>query len=110
LYTQLIQAGVAELRGIMAKHDDLFAYVEPTAGTMTFPKMRKPIATATAASTGEAAGGATAYCEALVKAEGIMLLPSSCYNYGDERFRIGFGRKNAVHAMKLWDSTLTSAQ
>jgi aspartate/methionine/tyrosine aminotransferase len=106
---QLMQEGMTELRAVMAKHGDKFAFYEPLAGTMAFPKMRKALAAVGGGPAAAGAGGATAYCEALVEAEGIMLVPASAFDYGDERFRIGLARQNAVQVMKLWDATLTSA-
>jgi len=34
------------------------------------------------------------FCTDLVNKKGVLLLPSTHFDYGDKHFRIGFGRKN----------------
>jgi len=50
---------------------------------------------------------ASEYCDVLVKESGIMLLPSSVYDYGGDRhFRVGFGREETPSIVKKWHATL----
>jgi aspartate/methionine/tyrosine aminotransferase len=37
---------------------------------------------------------ASEFCDELVKETGIMLVPSSMFQYGDRHVRLGFGREN----------------
>jgi len=40
-----------------------------------------------------------AFCFDLIKEKGVLLMPSTNYDYGDHHFRIGFGRKNMPEAL-----------
>lgn len=48
---------------------------------------------------------ATPYCHKLTES-GVLLLPSSCFEYGEAHIRIGFGRENCVENLKVWAKTL----
>ena len=41
-----------------------------------------------------------AFCTKLVEEAGIMLLPSSVYDYDDNHVRLGFGRENLRESLK----------
>lgn len=44
-------------------------------------------------------GGAEAFCERLVGDTGILLVPSSRFDYGDAHLRIGYGRRDLPEAL-----------
>ncbi|NJO90327.1 MAG: hypothetical protein HC831_16320 [Chloroflexia bacterium] len=46
------------------------------------------------------------FCEKLVNEKGVMLLPSSVYNYDKNCVRLGFGRKNMPEALAGFDDFL----
>lgn len=49
----------------------------------------------------------TSYCHKLAQeSPGVLLLPSSCFDYGEAHVRIGFGRKKCVEDMKVWAKKL----
>eukprot|EP00940_MAST-03C_sp_MAST-3C-sp2_P001466 g1466.t1 len=65
----------------------------PRAGPIAFPKL--------------AAGkGAEEYATAWVREKGLLLLPSTMYEYGDAHFRIGLGRADFCEAFEIWASGL----
>ncbi|MFN3410960.1 MAG: aminotransferase class I/II-fold pyridoxal phosphate-dependent enzyme [Exilispira sp.] len=39
----------------------------------------------------------------LIETKGVLLMPSSMFEYGKNHFRLGFGRKNMPQALKLFD-------
>jgi aspartate/methionine/tyrosine aminotransferase len=43
--------------------------------------------------------GAEALCERLAREAGVLLLPSTCYDYGDRHLRFGYGRANFSEAL-----------
>lgn len=51
----------------------------PRAGSIAFPAL---------------AGDAAAFCDALVRETGVLLLPGTAYDFAGNHFRLGFGRKN----------------
>ncbi|MCP4602535.1 MAG: aminotransferase class I/II-fold pyridoxal phosphate-dependent enzyme [Proteobacteria bacterium] len=46
------------------------------------------------------------FCENLVKEEGILLVPSTLFDYGDNHIRMGFGRENTPQAIDRFSSVL----
>lgn len=64
-----------------SNHKDLFSWIRPKAGTIAFPKL----------NTSE---DSYEFCEKVIKETGIMLLPSTIYDYDNKHFRLGFGREN----------------
>lgn len=83
----------AILDAFFARRPETFAWVRPGAGPIAFPRLL---------------GGENtdAFCERLVRDAGVLLLPSSCYDYGDRHFRIGFGRANMPDALARLDAYL----
>lgn len=39
----------------------------------------------------------------LINSKGVLLMPSSMFEYGKNHFRVGFGRKNMSQALRLFD-------
>ncbi len=81
------------LDGFFTKYQNLFEWVKPKAGTICFPKLKIQI-------------GAYDFCQKVVDEAGIMLLPSTVYDYDDKHFRIGFGRENMAEALGKLDEYL----
>lgn len=69
------------LDGFMARYDHRFQWHRPKGSTICFPRLRGRM-------------GAQALCERLVDEEGILLVPSTMFGYGDRHVRIGFGRED----------------
>jgi len=74
------------LDNFFSKYHRLFSWAKPAAGTIAFPKLNFT-------------NSSFDFCEAAVKDAGIMILPSSVYDYDDKHFRLGFGRKNLPGAL-----------
>jgi aspartate/methionine/tyrosine aminotransferase len=87
----LTGANRALLDAFFARRAGAFAWVRPRAGPIAFPRL-----------TGDE--GADAFCDRLVHEAGVLLLPSSCYDWGDRHFRIGFGRANLPEALSRLDA------
>lgn len=63
-----------------------FEWIRPRAGTIGFPKLKNNISS-------------FKFCQEVVNKTGIMLLPSTVYDFDDNHFRIGFGRENMPEAL-----------
>jgi aspartate/methionine/tyrosine aminotransferase len=74
------------------RHADRFAWQRPKAGSIGFPTLL-----------GE---DVEAFCDSLVKAAGVLLLPGTVYDDPGNHFRIGFGRKNLPEAMERLENYL----
>lgn len=81
------------LDAFFSKYQDLFVWVKPKAGTICFPKLKMQI-------------GAYDFCQKVVNEAGIMVLPSTVYDYDDKHFRVGFGRENMGEALGKLDEYL----
>lgn len=95
----LIAQGEAAAAAFFEQHAELFEYHPPQAGPIAFPALRAP---------GARAADAEAYCEALVAAESILLLPASVYGGGFDgpHLRVGLGRANCPQVFELLDESI----
>ena len=83
---EIIKTNLNLLDDFLEKYSHLFRWVKPKAGSIAFPRF------VGVKNTDE-------FCRDLLKSKGVLLLPSSNYDYGDRHFRIGFGRKNMPEAL-----------
>jgi aspartate/methionine/tyrosine aminotransferase len=84
-----VRKNVAVLDIFFDKYQDHFSWNRPTGGSICFPRMLQVENTRT-------------FCEQLVVDAGIMLAPSSVFQYGDHHVRIGFGRENLPQVIRLF--------
>lgn len=91
----LIRANKTAVQKFMDAHRDVFAYEEPIAGPIAFPKL-----------VGAGRTDAGVYAQHLVDKFGILILPGDKYG-GDEsykdRFRLSLGRTNIPEILKMWE-------
>jgi aspartate/methionine/tyrosine aminotransferase len=74
------------LDAFFARHADRFAWQRPNAGAIAFPRLlgQQPI---------------EVFCDELVRAASVLLLPGTMYGHPGNHFRIGFGRENMPEAL-----------
>jgi aspartate/methionine/tyrosine aminotransferase len=77
------------------KHTNIFKWERPKAGTIAFPELKID-------------AQIDDFCKKLIDEKGVMLLPSSVYNYDKSCVRLGFGRKNMSEALSRLDEFLTA--
>jgi len=83
----IIQENLKLLDEFFREYSKLFEWHKPKAGPIGFPELK----------TNEKVSD---FCLDLVNKKGVMLLPSSQYDYGGNNFRIGFARKNMPQALE----------
>lgn len=76
----IIQTNLTQVRNFMAARSNLFDWREPLAGPIAFARLRR--------------GSAAAFCERLVNERGVLLVPSTVFDFGDSHLRFGLGRRN----------------
>ncbi|SET07157.1 Aminotransferase class I and II [Natronincola peptidivorans] len=76
-----IRGNIAAGKAFFEKHQKLFTWIEPKAGSIAFPKLNEKM------KVGE-------LCEKTVKEKNIMILPGEVFDYKGNHFRIGLGREN----------------
>ena len=76
------------LDAFFAKHADVFEWHRPHASTTSFVRIKGWLLSVSEV------GGASGFCEELIKQQQVALLPSTVFDYKDEYVRVGVGRKN----------------
>lgn len=76
-----IQANIEAAREFFEKHNKLFTWVEPLAGSIAFPKLNDKVR-------------AAEFCDQIVKEKNVMVLPANVFAYSGNHVRIGLGREN----------------
>lgn len=78
---EIISRNLGILDDFFKRFSHVFEWIKPQAGSIAFPKLMLE-------------EGSDAFCSDLVDKQGVMLLPSTVYDYHDNHVRFGFGRKN----------------
>jgi aspartate/methionine/tyrosine aminotransferase len=76
-----------------ARHARMFRWQRPRAGTVGLARLCAPLR-------------ASEFCERALEHGGVMLVPSTLFDYGDEHVRIGFGREDLPEALARLDTVL----
>ena len=88
----IIRSNLALLDDFMARHEDVFEWVRPRAGSVCFPRL----------TTGEI----DRFAADLVEQEGVLLLPASQFGYAGNHFRLGYGRADMPQALARLEAFL----
>lgn len=97
----LINGNAEKLEAFFNEFPERFSWYRPDGGCVGFPRYKGP-------------GGTNQFCEELVEKTGILLLPPKVYNSElmktpQDRFRIGFGRKNLEKGLNVFREYLRHA-
>lgn len=84
----LLQRNQKKLDEFFRSYSNIFTCVSPKAGSICFPRIHLN-------------HGALSFCQKVIQETGIMLLPSTVYDYDDQHVRIGFGRQNMPEVLKM---------
>jgi aspartate/methionine/tyrosine aminotransferase len=77
-----------------ARHAPSLTWIPPQAGTVCFPRL--------------IGGEGEAFCARVLRDAGVLLLPSTVYDYGDSHFRLGLGRDDFGVGLEVLDTYLAS--
>ena len=75
------------------KNKQLFDWIKPKAGCIAFPRIILNT-------------GAEKFCLDLFKNSGVLLMPSTNFNFEDQHFRIGYGRKTLLEGLNVLEEYL----
>ncbi len=89
----IIKNNLAVMDDFFSRHQSLFRWVRPRAGSMAFPRYLN--------------GSVEEFCDELVKKSGVLLLPGSVYDDSDNHFRLGLGRQNLPQAVERLEMFLS---
>lgn len=93
LHLKRIKRNLKFIEQFLINFKDFFSWVKPKAGTIGFVKLKIE-------------DGALEFCQTLMRETGIMILPSTVYDYGNSHFRLGFGREDMPEALNKLESYL----
>ncbi len=93
----IIKANLGLLDIFFKRHQDVFNWQAPRAGSIAFPSLKtgQPI---------------EEFCVELLERQGVLLLPGSYFEAGDRNFRLGFGRRNMPQGLEKMAEFLTDSQ
>jgi aspartate/methionine/tyrosine aminotransferase len=80
---------VKTLDGFFEEYKDCFRWNRPMGGSICFPRMLVVEDT-------------SVFCEDLLRATGILVLPSKQFQYGNQHIRVGFGREDLPQVIGLF--------
>lgn len=89
----LIKGNIKIVEPFMAKHNDMFRWRPPVAGSIALIETPYP--------------DTMVFTEKLVKEAGVMLLPGKCLGAGEQYVRFGLGRDNFSESLNILDQYLT---
>ncbi len=89
----IIEANLKTADSFFDRHKNMFSYYRPQCGPVAFHRMNidEPIGD---------------FCEKLVRKAGVLLLPSSVYEYDGPFFRMGYGRKSFAECLEMFEDYL----
>jgi aspartate/methionine/tyrosine aminotransferase len=74
----------------------VFAWRDPLAGPVAFVRLRN--------------GAAAVFCERMVDLGGVLLVPSTLFDFGDDHTRWGLGRRNFPAGLAALEAILASGK
>ncbi len=89
----LLSVNLSKLELFMARWRDVFEWYPPMGSTLAFPRLRDH--------------HAEAFCEGVLSATGVLLMPSTVFDAGDTHVRVGYGREDFDAALARVDEHLT---
>ncbi|HET6275086.1 MAG TPA: aminotransferase class I/II-fold pyridoxal phosphate-dependent enzyme [Candidatus Cybelea sp.] len=87
---RITEENLERLDEFFARRQQLFEWRRPNAGTTAFPRYLR--------------GSSDEFCRKLVERAGVLLLPSTLFDAGDEYVRFGYGRANLPEALGALDA------
>lgn len=87
--TGIISSNLPLLDQFFERHADRFSWVRPRGSSVGFPELLD-----------NREGAIDRFCDQLVEAEGVLLLPGSRFGHPGNHFRIGFGRSDMPAALE----------
>jgi aspartate/methionine/tyrosine aminotransferase len=89
---EIVAANRPLLEALASREHGRFRWRAPLAGPVAFVRFEP--------------GEASAFCERMATSAGIMLLPSTVFEWGDSHVRFGFGRRGFPQALAALDAYL----
>ncbi|MEM9906766.1 MAG: aminotransferase class I/II-fold pyridoxal phosphate-dependent enzyme [Cyanobacteria bacterium P01_D01_bin.44] len=92
----IIAANIEICNGFFSRYTDSFNWTAPEGGSTAFPSLKQAV-------------NVEEFCIDLVNQQGVLLLPSTYFDYGEKNFRIGLGRRNLPECVDKLDNYLKAS-
>ena len=102
-----LAANIRLASGFFARNARTAKWIAPQAGTVCFPRL---LDAGSVAGAGAGVTGASYFCNKVLTDTGVLLLPSTAYDYGDRHFRLGMGREDFATGLAVLEEYLTEAK
>lgn len=90
---QRVGRNLENLDQFFKEYTQYFRWERPKGSSVCFPRLLNTNSAAT-------------FCDTLMNTTGIMLVPASMFQYGDQHVRIGYGRENLPEVLTLFSAYL----
>jgi len=77
----IIKENLSLFDSFMERHSDALDWVRPKGGSIGFPRLLNGVSSSN-------------FAEELLMKKGVLISPSNLFDFGDEHFRVGFGKRN----------------
>jgi aspartate/methionine/tyrosine aminotransferase len=81
----LVAANLERCQTVFAQHAEHLSWILPRGGSTAFPRLHQL--------------DSDSFCSQLIEQQGVLLLPSRYFNFGNQHFRLGLGRKTLPEAL-----------
>ncbi len=78
---EIIRQNLSFAERFFAANSEIFQWLRPHAGSVAFPRLN-------------AGMSVEAFCDRMLREKGVMIVPSTVFEYPGDHFRLGLGRKN----------------
>ena len=89
----IIQHNLTVAEAFFAAHHQFFRWIKPQAGSIAFPHW-------------QGNGSVEQFCQGLLDARGVMVVPGSIFDHPGSHFRVGLGRRNLAEVLEQVDDYL----
>lgn len=83
----IIETNIHHINQFIADYPNIFCWTPPQAGSIAFPRLVLDTPS-------------DEFCTKLVKNQGVLLAPSTQFNFGTNHFRLGLGRTNLAEGIE----------
>jgi len=87
----ILQANLDHADRFFARHHEVFEWIRPLASPVAFPRLK-------------GTDSIDRFCDKVIEKKSILLAPGSLFEFGDNHFRIGLGKKNFPEALEQLDA------
>jgi aspartate/methionine/tyrosine aminotransferase len=90
---EIIRKNIRFAEGFFSRHEDIFSWIGPKAGSVAFPKMRGDVAV-------------EQFAQGLLEKKNVLMISAKMFDFPGNHFRVGLGRKDFPQGMQRMEEYL----